>query len=616
MKQIRIYYECLEQAFDYIKPIIESVIDTNTEIILVKRPKTAKQLNIGAIAAMQSITTPDILITGISNNIEYPLVLIEFTEAVTTEDHELQRTYGAVGAYLAGMYYVKLSGDKQSEKEFGGAKYNPYSTPKIFIEKVDYEGYIIANWDTQSGNRYTLQRNKNLPACPPEIPILKDTLQKVVSVFLQSEKEWFANSLHALKQTDSYKAFLEKVARATGANELLKTWSERRDTNLNKLRYFVHKKWVGAKINRFSHAMDPDRGILTFMSFIFSEAYKIYGIYALVRARGNDILKADLTNLKSLQAKLNEALDKDSCGVPEWFISELKTVAKTAKTINKEINFQPIWQKHKNKITQNKVVMTIAFFLDGMYLNHNGIKLYWDRKALLGDSQKSFLPLIRDYFGFSKYTKPTNITQVYGEVDEDEVTYAIAHRVLIPNNFRIISISYPGAQGGSAILPDPNLGKSQPREYPDIIALPPNKNKNIDAILNESKGMFNKSQVEKDTKKILRYKNDKNLQRALKETLVVAKVVDEKDNIKNIIIGVSFGTISNATTNWRPDEVDFIFRITNRENWAIGIFNQALRDLIPTIEGNTNFPKVYIIAKNGKAISYQLPATSKSEAFL
>jgi hypothetical protein len=103
MKQIRIYYECLEQAENYIKPIIEQVVDNkNVEVILVKRPKTANDLNSGSIAALQTMTTPDVLITGIAEDKEYPLILIEFTEAVTTEDHELQRTYGAVAAYLSG----------------------------------------------------------------------------------------------------------------------------------------------------------------------------------------------------------------------------------------------------------------------------------------------------------------------------------------------------------------------------------------------------------------------------------------------------------------------------------------------------------------------------------
>ena len=105
--------------------------------------------------------------------------------------------------------------------------------------------------------------------------------------------------------------------------------------------------------------------------------------------------------------------------------------------------------------------------------------------------------------------------------------------------------------------------------------------------------MFSKSSIEKDTTKILKYKTDKNLQRALTETLLVAQVIDKNDKIRNIIIGVAFGVKSNTLTNWEPTKVDFIFRITDRTNWAIGIFNQTLSTLIPIIEGETNFPKIY-----------------------
>jgi len=251
--------------------------------------------------------------------------------------------------------------------------------------------------------------------------------------------------------------------------------------------------------------------------------------------------------------------------------------------------------KDATKIAENKVVMTIAYFLDGMYLNHNGIKLVWDRYKMLGNAKSDFLELLKKRFDFTKFVAPTPTEIIENEVDEDEVTYTIAHRLLIPNKFRIVSISYPGSQGGGAILPEPEKGKAQPREYPDIIALTPEKYKSTDVILNESKGMFNQREVEKDTQKILRYKTDKNLQKALNETLVVAQVIDENDKIQSIIIGVAFGVKSNTPTTWKPDEVDFIFRIVDRENWAIGIFNQKLRDIIKKIEGKTNFPTVYKI---------------------
>jgi hypothetical protein len=600
MVEIRIYYECLEQAHCYIKPFIDKVSQNNKiSIILIKKPINSNQLPKGAIFAIQSLTTPDILITGVRNNKEYPLILIEFTEAVTTEDHELQRSYGALASYLSGMYYIKVSGYKQSEKLFGGAEYNPYNTPKILIDKFNYEGFIIANWETKEANIHNLQRSHNLPGCPPVIPILQDTIQSAVKTFLQSSNNWFAESLKFLKKKNSYICFRTNVDKAKNSTELLETWKERekRNNNPNHLRYFVRENWIGAKINRFSHAMDPDRGILTFISFIYSQNYSICGIYALVRPRSTDILKGEIKNLNSLKLKFSAALQKDAGSIPKWFIDEVNKIVKNAKGQNEEINFQPIWEKYRNKITENKVIMTIAYLLDGMYLNHDGIKLYWDKYKLLGGNKNNsnFLNLLKNFFGFANYTTPLPIEEVKNEVDEDEVTYAITHRVLIPNKFYIVSISYPGSQGGGAILPEPEKGKAQPREYLDIIALPPKKSDKFDVLLNESKGMFNQVEIEKATNKISRYKTSKKLQTALKRTLVVAQVIDKNDNVRKIVIGVAFGVKSNTPTTWHPDKVDFIFRIVAREKWAMGIFDQELKNLIPTITGETNYPKIYKI---------------------
>ncbi len=597
MTEFRIYYECLEQAHHYLKPMIEVAADKSDTVVLIKRLKRAGQFPKGSLFAIQSLTTPDNLITAVKDNKEYPLTIIEITEAVETEDHELQRTYGAVAAYLANCFYIKISGHKKSEKVFGGAEYNPFSTPKIFQE-LGYTGYILADWQTE--NEFTLQRNTFFPGCPPIIPILEDTLKSIISAFKKQGEDWYLEALEDLKQTISFKIYLEEVSRATGTNDLLKSWKEReeRNKNLNKLRYFVRPDWVGAKINRFSHAMDPDRGILTFISLVYSGYRKAFGIYALVRPNGGETLKRDMNSLTSLKEKFLTAIEKDKGGVPTWFTDELQAVVNSAQNQKQEIDFQLVWEKHKNKISENKVIATLAYFLDGIYLNHNGIKLTWDRRKLLGGSNGQIIDLIKSFFGFSQLSKPVNIIEETIEVDEDEVTYAIVHRVLLLNNFRIISLSYPGAQGGGAILTNPELGKSQPREYPDIIALPPEKNSKIDVIMNESKGMFSKASIEKDLEKMLRYKTDTKLQTALKETLVVAQVIDQNDSVKNITIGVAFGVKSNTPTTWNPDEVDFIFRITDRKKWAIGIFNQALHDLIPTIEGETLFPIVYKIEKH------------------
>lgn len=594
MKQFRIYYESLEQGANFIMPIIKNVVGDSAEIVLVRRPKTATELNEGSIAALLRMTTPDALITGISDGIEYPLVLIEFTEAVTTEDHELQRAYGAIAAYFAGAYYLKLAGEKESEKEFGGAAYNPYSTPKIFIDKVGYEGYIIAKWETEDDNPYTLKRNANYPSCPPYIDILVNTIQFAVRTFCGNFTTWYKDSLNLLKTTESYQAYRTLVDKATGAKELLDSWKTRNDSNLNKLRFFVEDTWMGAKINRFGHAMDPDRGILTFMSFLFSEEKEVYGIYALVRPRGNEVMRQDLDSLELLRAKLSIALDeKDHGSLPEWLVSAIKSAADKATSLNSVIDFNDVWEAHIDELTDNKVVMTLAYFLDGIYLNHNGVKLKWNKRKLIDTTERNFLPHFASHFKFASYSAPTPVEAITNDVDEDEVSYALIHRVLIPNGFHIVSVSYPGAQGSMAILPEPERGKAQSRKYIDVIATPPSGS-DIDVVLNESKGMFNRSEVNKDIAKLIPYKTDQTYKKALHETLLVAQVIDKEQELRNIVIGVSFGVKSNARgTTWNPGNVDFIFRIKDRNSWAIGIFKQELRDMITTIEGNTDFPTLY-----------------------
>jgi hypothetical protein len=363
------------------------------------------------------------------------------------------------------------------------------------------------------------------------------------------------------------------------------------------LRYFVRDEWIGAKINRFGHAMDPDRGILTFISFLFSEEKKVYGIYALVRPRGNDLMKQDLDSLETMRAKLDTALDvMDKNSLPTWLVDAIKQAALNATSLSDEVDFQNVWEDHIDQITDSKVVMTIAYFLDGLYLNHNGIKLKWDRRSLLHTTDSNILPSFASHFNFANYTEPTPLALVTDTVNEDEVSYTLVHRILKPNGFNIVSVSYPGAQGSMAVLPQPELGKAQPREYLDIIATPP-ANCGIDVILNESKGMFNLSEIRKDVDKIMLYKTCAVHQQALKEALVVAQVVDSCQEIANIVVGVSFGVKSQTRTTWDADSVDFIMRIVDRNRWAIGIFKQELASLISNIEGETEFPKVYICNK-------------------
>lgn len=109
--------------------------------------------------------------------------------------------------------------------------------------------------------------------------------------------------------------------------------------------------------------------------------------------------------------------------------------------------------------------------------------------------------------------------------------------------------------------------------------------------------MFNLSEIRRDVDKIMLYKTCAVHQQALKEALVVAQVVDQNQEIANIVVGVSFGVKSQTRTTWNADSVDFIMRIVDRNRWAIGIFKQELLSVIRVIEGETEFPNVYVCNK-------------------
>ena len=102
--------------------------------------------------------------------------------------------------------------------------------------------------------------------------------------------------------------------------------------------------------------------------------------------------------------------------------------------------------------------------------------------------------------------------------------------------------------------------------------------------------MFSEAAVNKDVEKILRYKTDPVYKNALKETLFVAQVIDSKKQLRNIVVGVSFGL--NREISWNPSNVDFVFVVQNRKQWSI-LYNSKMSKIIKKTEGQTRFPQVF-----------------------
>ena len=123
IKEIRIYFESVEQANHFMKPTIKNSlkrinIDVPIKLVKLKGKYLYYSQKIAKIIYWKD---PDILISIIVDNEELPLLLIEFSNAVFTEDHELQRFDGLIAAAENDCIFVKISPlQKESPSDHGG----------------------------------------------------------------------------------------------------------------------------------------------------------------------------------------------------------------------------------------------------------------------------------------------------------------------------------------------------------------------------------------------------------------------------------------------------------------------------------------------------------------
>ena len=592
MTELRIYYECLEQARHYMLPIIENAVARcggKADIRLIRNiNRTSGAPSSCCFKSICSLVVPDILLTAVNGDNEYPLALFEFSEAVITEDHELQKSYGVCAGFLSDIFYIKISGQKRSTHAFGGASYNPYSTPRILSDRLNYRGCIYAEW-TVSDDSESLLRNAVYLSCPPRNALVDDAVAAAVKSVLHSPERWYERALSLCEKRESYRAYLAKVGAAPDANALLREWTKRQQRQGDaKARFRVGKDYIAAKINRMSHAMDPDRGILIFIALAFARTHKIFGIYALQRVRTKGMEKA--VTLDSLAERLLLALSRD--GAPEWFRRGAIRVAECSRRTNAILDFHPVFAHHAVQLRENKVMTTLAYFLDGIYLGHTGPLMAWNKRAFLGAGE-DFHDALKNALGFRQHYTVTPLQEAKTNANEDEVTYSLVHDVLRPCGFLVVAVSYPGAQGGTPILPNPSMGKAQPREYIDTIASSPSDSFGV--LLNESKGTFRQAAVNSDIRKITEYKHNPVKRAALRSTLLKLNCLGRDGKLHSIWAGVSFSADSDTTTSWKPSTIDFIFILIDRQRWRIGMFSDSLSEHIHSLHGHVSFPRIFEI---------------------
>ena len=553
--EIRIYYESLEQAENYIRPLIEDAVrqlkaKIGTKLIRLKGNYLSYSRNLAPIIFWKD---PDILVTAVKEDVEYPVLLIEFSNAVFTEDHELQRFDGMVASSDNDCIYLKISPlSKQSRSEHGGNVDFDYLAPFSLIYKKFSSLFYHFDWKCDGKGMVIV--DENYLSCPKAIENLDYFMRQLIRFTLSTELgsgcfvSGFETVLNKDKQFEEWKQKV-KACKITD----IKTFKSSRTEWLEKT------KELRLKLNRFGHAMDPERGMLAF----YGVASK--GVVAkMLFDDGKDTWYKDTPSERRITEYIKsnglkrgyDFLHSFGLGSGLEFYEDFKKLEEKFvedKSESLEIDFSEFLKG--NYIKLNKALRTIFRYSSSLIImdksNEVRLKVVWNGKV--HDNNYERLPKI------------TNIRE-RKTFEEDDITYITAHDVLKQNGYKIIAVSYPGAQSDRVVLIAPGTGRRQERRYVDIISYLPKKY----TALQENKGQYSAASVQSDIDELSKYKKSKDHMDGLDN------FIDNFDENapKSIKIGVGFWANPKFSTDSMKNldirDLDyFVYVTSDMKEWII-----------------------------------------------
>ena len=583
--EIRIYYECLEQANHFVKPAIDRIFK-NTPLKLIRLKKNFNMYG-KRLAKIIYWKDPDILITFVSNKKEYPLIFIEFSNAVFTEDHELQRFDGLVASAENNCIYVKISPvTKKSLSDHGGnIEFDYLNSFALILQKY---GKLFFHFDWSVDKKGVVEVQKDYLSCPNK----DENFDLFISTVLNTIKckgysnDWQKETNKKLLQNDFFKKWYESL---NGIKfEKYEELNTSRTSWIKEDQYFG-KNFFELKLNRFGHAMDPERGMLSYYGTMLPKV-----VSKMRFVENNDAWYKDIQTERKITSYIQNNGLKKARDFLYCFV--------LGSGLYNNDDFKKIWEEYKenqenfleiniteflnnNFLRLNKALRTIFKYSQSFYIeNNNGEKrviLKWGKFNGLKE--------------FNKLPEITPITKL-SSMDEDLITYITIHNILIPNGYKIIAASYPGAQADRVILIEPGTGRKQKRKYIDIISYLPNKKVTA---MQENKGEYSKSSIQKEIIEISKYKTDKHYEEALK----TFQTRFESSSVGSVLkIGVGFWSTPRFTLATIKDldlkELDyFVYISRDMKKW--NIWRTGNTDIFKNNEGEVKLPELFEINENG-----------------
>lgn len=479
--EIRVYAECLEQGLDfkeYLHNINSSFNIKNIYPTKARGNITTKDSILQKITKLKDF---DVIITIVSHNQETPILLVEYSTAVPTDDHKMQRSDVYFYSSLFKIPVLKISPHSKglSNNHGGGDKITLIREQNLTL-KINALVYFI-EWESEND---LLLTNPKRNSCIPYNTKIENILKNILSKHLNSTALNFYDEL--LSENMQY--FDEKHLA-----ELKASFS-------NSTRFQKENEKLIVKINRFGHAMDPDRGILFFVNALF-EGENIITKIIIKRERqsGKESYDSLFDGLSTpIQDKLQKLIKQD-------FNADIALeVFKTATNINvlckkKNSNHFEIEDNDFKDFLENYNSITYK----SIFINSSCLRLCDTYSNII--CELSWNANVAKEYLLSLKGGINNATTLYPftmqNAKEDIITFASV--VLLQKiGAKILSVSYPGAQGDKAILI--GNGRQTKRIYVDIIAH--KDSKKCFVLLQENKEK--KNDLRQDEKKLLDIKDN------------------------------------------------------------------------------------------------------------
>ena len=557
LKEVRIYCECYEQGLYLLKYIINNKKLTNLDhkIIYTTKGNFKLYYKDSVIAQLLHNKKFDGIISVVDkNDIEHPITTIEFSTAVPTDDHILQR-YDFV--YWSAFYQVpciKISSSEKNNTKFGGG--NKIKIEHEYYAALNIKGvYYHIEWPLIK-NSDLVKTDFKMISSPPYLDELQKVINQMIDSFYSSknDKDYFA-----LEQ-EKFKKYINKNF---SNNKLNFTNS----TRLN----FDNKGKITIKFNRYGHGMDPERGMLIF----FNNVYAKRPIIKFIVQRENREMYKKMYDSKDLKY-IMDIIDKKVIGNKNNMTFDIafdlfKKATSTndlfehAKIVNNVITINDA-DLIRNLEKRRSVVNSLLHFGEKIILADLNDDIIVEIKWNISIVDKFYLLKKKESLSVPKKKLPIKIIS-NNRINEDVITYT-SNILLIKNNMKNIGVSYPGAQGDRKILK--GSGVNTKRDYVDVISIKENENGKYDILLQENKQRV--SETEKsDIDKLLTIINTEDKKKKLDELI---KTVYRNVDINKCYIGVGGSKPSLSKNNKDIDYIIFVEIDNDHIKWEIETTNK------------------------------------------